>query len=125
MLEFQVLEHVFDDLVVEVVAAEMVVAVTGDHFDHAGLDPHHGDIEGAAAEVIDQDALALMLRRLIDERRRSRFVDDAHHLQPGDFASLARCLPLRVGEIGGHGDHRLLDRPPQPVVGRSPSAGTE
>ena len=69
-----------------------------------------------AAEVVDEDALALMLRRFVDERRRGRFVDDPDHLQPGDLARLARRLPLRVGEIRGHGDHRLAHRPPQALL---------
>ena len=100
------------DLLVEIVAAEMVVAVAGDDLDDAFLDAHHRDVEGAAAQVVDQDPLALVLSGLVDQRRGGRLVDDAHHLQPGDLAGLARRLALGVGEIRRHRDHRLAHRPP-------------
>ena len=117
MLELEVLEHVLDDLVVEVVPAEMVVAVAGDHLHHAFLDPHDGDVEGAAAEVVDEDALALVLPRLVDQRRSGGLVDDACHLQSGDLASLACGLTLGVGEVGRNRDHRPADRPAEPALG--------
>ena len=117
VFDLEVLEHMLDDLVVEIVAAEMVVAVAGDHLHHAFLDPHHRDVEGAAAQVVDEDALALVLRGLIDQRGRGRLIDDARHFQPGDLAGLARGLALRVGEIGRYGDHRLADWPSQPALG--------
>lgn len=37
----------------------------------------------------------------------SGLVDDAYHLQAGQFAGIAGGLALGVGEIGRHGDHRL------------------
>jgi len=96
MLELQMFQHVRDDLLVEIIAAELVVTVAGDHLHHAALDPDYRDIEGTAAQIVDQDALALMLRGLVDEGGRGRLVDDPHHLQPSDLTGLARRLPLRV-----------------------------
>jgi hypothetical protein len=117
VLEFEVLKHVLDDLVVEIVAAEMIVAVARDDFHEPLLNPHDGDIEGPAAEIVDQDSLTLMLRCLVDQRRSGRFIDDARHFEPGDLAGLACSLSLRVREIRRHGDHRLADRPSQPRLG--------
>ena len=107
VLDLQVIEHALDDLVVEVVAAEVVVAVAGDHLDHALLDAHDRDVEGPAAEIVDQHPFALLLRRLVDQGRRGRLVDDADHLEPGDLAGFAGRLPLRVGKIRRDRDHRL------------------
>ena len=39
--DLQMLEDVGDDLLVEIVAAQVVVAVAGDDLDHAFFDPHH------------------------------------------------------------------------------------
>ena len=117
LLDLQVLEDVLDDLVVEIVAAEMVVAMARYDLDDALFDPHDRHVKGSAAEIIDQDALALMLRRLVDQGRRCRLIDDANDLQPGNLARLARCLTLRVGEIGRHRDDRLAHRPPEALFG--------
>ncbi len=60
VLEFEVLKHVLDDLVVEIVAAEMIVAVAFEtDFHDPLLNPHDRDVEGAAAEIVDQDLLTL------------------------------------------------------------------
>ena len=60
--------------------------------------------------------LPSMLAGLVGQRRGGRLVDDAHHLQPGDLAGLARRLALGVGEVGRHRDHRLAHRLPQPAL---------
>ena len=43
--------------IVEVVAAELGVAVAGEDFDDAFLGLHDGDVEGAAAQIVDEDAV--------------------------------------------------------------------
>ncbi len=106
-----------DDLVVEVIAAEMVVAMARNDFDDTRFDPHDRRIEGAATKIIHQDALALMLRRLVDHGRRRGLVDDPHHLEPSNLAGLAGRLALGVGEIGRHSDHRFAYRPPEAPLG--------
>src|SRR5215831_3279816 len=110
MLELEVLQHMLDDLVVEVVAAQVIVPMACDHLDDPSLDAHDRRIEGSPTKIVDQDALALMLRGLIDQRCGRRFIDYANHLQACDLAGLPGGLPLGVGEIGGNGDHRLAHR---------------
>ena len=96
-----------DDPLVEVVAAEVRVAVGRLHLDDALADFEDRDVERAAAEVVDGDRLVLLLVEAVGQRRRGRLVDDAHHLEAGDLAGVLGRLPLRVVEVGRHGDDRL------------------
>ena len=69
---------------VEVVAAEMRVAVGRQDLEDPVLDAQDRDVEGAAAEVVDGDhALAEPLQP-VGERRGGRLVDDADHVEAGD-----------------------------------------
>ena len=115
---------VIDDAVVPVLAAQAHVALDGDALEAAPRQPHQGDVEGAAAEVVDQDGLRLRrqgvlgverpaaLRRLerVGQGGRGRLVEDVQHVQAGDAAGVLGGLPARVVEVGGHGDDRLADR---------------
>ena len=105
----EALGQIFDDLVVEILAAQEGVAVGRLHLEHAVADLEHRDVERAAAEVIDRDRLAVLLLEPVGERRRGRLVDDAEHFEARDLAGVLGRLALRVVEIGRHGDHRLRD----------------
>ena len=94
---------------VDVVAAEMRVAVGRQHLEHAVLDAQDRDVERAAAEVVDGDDAGVPLVEAVGERRRGRLVDDAQHLEAGDAARVARRRALRVVEVRGHGDDRAVD----------------
>ena len=61
---------------VEVVAAQVRVAVGGLHLDDALADLEDRDVERAAAEVVDGDRLVLLLVEAVGERGRRRLVDD-------------------------------------------------
>src|SRR3546814_10013920 len=76
--------------------------------DVCSSDLQDGNVEGAAAKVVDGDGLAVLLFKPIGERGRRRLVDDAQNLKPRDLARVLGRLALRVVEIGGDGDHRLL-----------------
>ena len=94
---------------IDVVAAEMRVAVGRQHLEHAVLDAQNRDVEGAAAEVVDGDDAGVALVEAVGERRRRRLVDDAQHFESGDAAGVARRRALRVVEVGRHGDDRAID----------------
>ena len=96
-----------DDALIEVVAAEMRVAVGRLHFEDAFADFENRDIERAAAEVVDGNRLVLLLVEAVRQRRGRRLVDDAHHFEAGDLPGIFRRLPLRVVEIRRDGDDRL------------------
>ena len=70
--------------VVDVVAAEVRVAVGRDDLHDVVADLEDRDVERAAAEVVDGDDLVLLLVEAVGERRRGRLVDDALDLEAGD-----------------------------------------
>ena len=62
-----------DQHLVEVVAAQVGVAVDAQHFEDAVADVQHRHVERAAAEVEDEDLLVLLLVQPVRQRRRRRF----------------------------------------------------
>ena len=107
------------DGAVDVIAAERGVTRGREHLEAvgagarvlAGHDVEHGDVEGPAAEVVDRDALGTPgLPEPVGKRGRGRLVDDAHGLEACEPRGVARRLPLRVVEVGGHGDDRAAHR---------------
>ena len=104
------------DAVVEVVAAQIGVAGGGEDLEDVLADLQDGDVERAAAEVVDGDLLRDVLSESIRKRGGGRLVEDAEHVQPGDPAGVLGGLPLVVVEVGGDGDDRLLDLVPEVVL---------
>ncbi|OQC66964.1 MAG: NAD-specific glutamate dehydrogenase [Euryarchaeota archaeon ADurb.Bin009] len=108
-LLLELVDQVVDDQVVEVVAAEAVVA--GGRFDleNAVAELEDGDVERAAAEVVDEHrGLALPLDA-VGKRACRRLVDDPEDLKAGNGPGILRRLPLGVVEVGGHRYDGLLD----------------
>ncbi len=113
-------ERVADEVeqqLVEVVAAELGVAVAGVDLDDAVLDLRQRDVERAAAQVVDQQPLHLGRVRVVGQHGGGRLVDDPDDLQAGQLARLAGRLPLAVVEERRDRDHRLRDRMPQRLLG--------
>jgi len=65
---------------IPIVAAQMGVAVGSFHFHHAAANFQQADIEGAAAQVKDQDSLVFFLVQPVCQRGCRGFVDNAQHL---------------------------------------------
>ena len=113
----ELLDQPLDQALVEVVAAEVGVAVGRLDLDDALADLEDRDVEGAAAEVVHRDRLVLLLVEAVGERGGGGLVDEAHDLEAGDLAGVLGGLPLRVVEVGGHGDDGLLDLLAEVVLG--------
>ena len=105
LLEFRY--DVVHQPLVEVVAAQPVVAVGGQHFEYAVADLQDGYIEGTAAQVVNQDLLVVFLIHAVGKGCRRRLVDDPQHLQARDPTRILGGLPLAVAKVSGHRNDRL------------------
>ena len=111
LVAFELGDQPLDDRFVPVVAAEVVVAGGRLHLEDAVADFKHRDVEGAAAEVEDEDRLVgFLFVEPVGQRRRGRLVDDPLDLEAGDLAGVGGRLPLVVVEVGGDGDDGAVDR---------------
>ena len=97
LLEFG--NQIVHDSLVEVVAAQMGVAGSGQNLDDAVADVQNGHIEGAAAKVINHDLLLGFLVEAVS------------------LTGVLRCLTLCVGEVSGDGDDGFGDRLTQISLG--------
>ena len=109
LIGLEAIGQVIHDHLVEVVAAEMGITGGGENLKHTVAHLQHRHVEGAAAEVEDQDALVALAVEAVGQGRGGGLVDDAQHLKAGDLAGILGGLALGIIEVGGHGDHRLGD----------------
>ena len=125
LLLLELADHVVDDPLVEVLAAQERVAVGRQHLElllavHVG-DLDDRDVERAAAQVIDGDLAVAPLVLLVQaesQRGGGRLVDDPLDLQARDAPGVLGGLPLRIVEVGRHRDHGVSHRLAQVVLGR-------
>ncbi len=90
---------------VEVITAEVGVAVGRLHFEYAVAEFEDGDIECTAAEVEYSDFLVFVgLVKAVGKSGCRRFVDDTANGEAGDFACFLGGLTLGVVEVCGDGD---------------------
>jgi hypothetical protein len=117
----QTLDHPLDDAVVEVLAAQVRVARRRDDVvADLRIDPHHRDVEGATAHVVDDDRLGLLARVSVRDRGGRGLVEDAQDVEAGDAARVAHGLSLVVVEVRGHRHDRVLDRLTELLLGERP-----
>ena len=87
-----------------------MVSAGADDADQAVLDLDHGDVECAAAQVVDQDRLVFPLLEPVGDGRRRRLVEDGADAQPRQPAGVGGRLALGRSEVGRAGDHDVGDR---------------
>ena len=110
VLGLELVGHPVDDALIPVVAAQVVVASGGGHLEHAVAELQHGHVEGAAAQVEDEDLLVMVdLVEAVSQSRSRRLVDDAQDLQTGDLTGVLGGLTLSVVKVSRHGDDSLGD----------------
>ena len=94
--------------IVNVVAAEVRVAVRRKHLINVavarGDQLQHGNVERAAAEIINRNPPALLLMQSVSERGSRGLVDQAQNFQSRYFSGILGGLTLRIVEIRRNGD---------------------
>ncbi len=113
------------DPLVDVVAAEVGIAVGRFHFDYAIADFEDRDVEGAAAEIVNGDGFVLLLVETVGERRRRRLINDALDVETGDLAGVFGGLALGVVEVGRNRDDGFGDLLAEVGFGRFLQLGRE
>src|SRR6202166_4363365 len=69
-----------------------------------------GDVEGAAAKIVNGYVAALLFVQAVSERRGGGLVDEAQDFQASDAAGVFGGFPPGIIEVGGNGDDRAIDR---------------
>ena len=111
----ELIDQPVDNALVDVIATQVRIAVSGLDFDDAFADFEDGNVEGAAAKVIDGYGFVLLFVEAVSKRGRGGLIDDALDVETGDPAGVLGGLALRVVEIGRHSDHSFRDRGAQMV----------
>ena len=109
LFALELLGQVVEELHVEIFAAEEGVAVGRFDLEDAVAELEDGNVEGAAAQVVDRDGAVVALVEAIGQGRRRGLVDDAFHVEPGDASGVLGGLALGVVEVGRNRDHGLAD----------------
>src|SRR5260370_8734944 len=99
------------------VATQVGVTVGGKNLENVafggGNQLEDGNVEGAAAEIVDGDFAALLFVQAVGEGRSSWFVDEAENFEAGNFTGVFGGLALGVLEIIGNGYCGEVRRPPE------------
>ena len=85
---FELLDQVIHHAQIKVVASQEGITIGGAYLEDSFAYIQDGNIEGAAAEVVDRDGLILFLVQPICQGGSGRFVNDAQHLKPGDTSGV-------------------------------------
>ena len=116
----ELVDHPVDEPLVDVVAAEVGVAVGGLDLDDPLSDLQDRDVEGAASEVEYGDGLVRLLVQAVRQSGGGRLVHQSQDLKARDLPGVLGGLPLRVVEVGGYGDHGLVHTFSQILLGGGP-----
>ena len=106
-----------DQTLVDVVAAEVGVAICRFDFNDTLADFENRDVERTATEIVDGDRLILLFVEAIRERCRGGLVHEALDLEAGDLARVLGRLTLRIVKVRRHGDHRAINLLAEVVFG--------
>jgi len=107
LLLFELVKHPTHDALVPVISPQVRIAVSGLHLDQPLADLEDRHVEGATAQIEDQNRLIFGLIQAVGERSGRRLIDDPHHLKPCNLPRVLGGLALAIVEIRRHGDDGL------------------
>jgi len=79
------------------------------HFGDVTFERDNRDVEGSSAQIVDHGGMTATFA--ICQACGCRLIQNANGLKTGQSCGLARGLALRIGEIRGNGNDRLLYGP--------------
>ncbi len=118
VLTLELSDHPVNDAVVEIITAQVGIAIGSFNFKHAVTQLKDGHIERTAAKVEYENGLFFInLVKPVSKRCRGRLVDDTKDFQTGNLTGILGCLTLAVVKVCRNGDNRLADRLSQICLG--------
>ena len=113
VLPLELVCEVGHEPVVKVLSSQVGISGRRLDLEDALVDGQQGHIERTASQIEDEHVPLLvslvLLVESVGDGSSGRFVDDTEHLKSRDDTGVLGGLPLRVVEVGRHGDHGLLD----------------
>ena len=102
---------------VDVITAQLVLAVGGVDVKESADDGEYGNIKGPAAEIVDHDPFFLVLFKTIGEGRSGWFVDHPYDIDARYLPRIFYRLALAVRKVRRHRDHGILEFYSHPLLG--------
>ena len=95
---------------IPVISAQLGITAGGLHIEDTLGNSEDRDVEGAPTQVEHQHPFDGAAVKAVGQGCRCGFVEDAFHTETRQPTRITGGLTLGVIEIGGHGDHRRLNR---------------
>ena len=100
MFFFEFISEIIDDPFVEILTTEEGIAVGRFYLEDTIANFEHGNVERAAAKIIDGNCAGGLFVETIGKRGRGRFVDDPHDFKARYPPGILGRLALRIIEVG-------------------------
>ena len=98
-ITLEAVEDIINNLVVEVFATKVGIAVCGLYFEDAVAEFEDGNIESTATKVEDNNLLVFVLFETISKSGCGRLVNNTANFEAGNLTSILRSLALRIVEV--------------------------
>src|SRR5690606_19398200 len=103
LVALELISNVVNQCLVEVIAAEVRIAIGGDDSEHTVGHFENRHVECAAPQVEYADLLLRLFVESVSQRGCRGFVDNTSHFQARDLPSVFGRLTLRIIKVCGYG----------------------
>jgi hypothetical protein len=105
----ELVNKVSDKNDIEILTTKVSVTVGRLDLEDTLLDLENGDIESTSTKIEDGNNLVVVLLKTVSESGGGRLVDNSQNVQANNLTSVLGGLSLGIVEVGGDGDHGVLD----------------